>query len=139
MKTTVTYLIISLFFSLASYASNGKTKVLTNLIDNVKECILVDSKTLTPRERIVYTYDNNDLTIERISYLWDKAQGWKAFQKHEYKYISNELAMYIYTKWDRKSNDWSAQSLFIAPHYNAAGKLLIVNKTYIKNNLRAEK
>lgn len=131
MKTTVTYLIISLFFSLASYASNGKTKVLTNLIDNVKECILVDSKTLTPRERIVYTYDNNDLTIERISYLWHKAQGWKAFQKHEYKYISNELAMYIYTKWDRKSNDWSAESEYVIHNYDVSGKLLSIERKLI--------
>ncbi len=131
MKTTVTYLIISLFFSLASYASNGKTKVLTNLIDNVKECILVDSKTLTPRERIVYTYDNNDLTIERISYLWDKAQGWKAFQKHEYKYIDKRLAMYIYTKWDRRNNDWSAESEYAIHNYDVSGKLLSIERKLI--------
>lgn len=134
MKTTVTYLIISLFFSFASYASNGKTKVFTNLIDNVKECILVDSKTLSPQQRIVYIYDENKLIKERISYLWNKVQGWKALQKYEYKYIDKRLAMYIYTKWDRRNNDWSAESEYAIHNYDVAGKLLSIERKLMRRD-----
>lgn len=139
MKTKTLLFVIALLLSIVNVsASNTKTKIYSNKVDNIKECIIFDNKTPKALRKIVYNYDPNGIIQERSLYMWDNTQGWVGLHKCSYIHNNkNKLVKVIYTKWDKKLVAWATTSQHPIYTYDVNGKLLAIEKEEVKNNLMA--
>jgi hypothetical protein len=109
----VIILFASLFFSVNIMANNN-LKVLSNTCETEtgysKVLTTYDEATSKPIKKTEYHYSTTGNLLSKTLYLWNGNSGWKQNQKFEYQFDDqNRPIATILSKWDEKTQSWSAQ------------------------------
>lgn len=125
MKATIlTTVFAALVLSINVNAQEIKTYSNVESTDSgtTKEYISVDSETLAPLTKEIYSYDAEGKIIEKVISKWsDSDAEWANTSKYEYTYGSSDselVAHVAYTKWSKSSNAWSDESEFMVNIYD---------------------
>lgn len=137
MKARILSLVVVLLSAISIYASNPKTKVYSNVDDQTKEYILMDSKNSKLLNKTVYVYDSEGFLQEKSLYEWSETKGWTGVQKYSYIYNMHKLATIVYVEWDKNIATWSPKAQHILHTYDKNGKLLAIKQVDVKGSLIA--
>ncbi|WP_108822426.1 DUF3836 domain-containing protein [Dysgonomonas sp. Marseille-P4361] len=125
MKATIlTTVFAALVLSISVNAQNVNrySNVKATEFGTEKECISVDSKTLTPLIKQNYSFDADGKMIEKVISRWDGIDnGWVNVSKYEYTYTdadSDLISLIAYTKWNKAAKDWSSESDLLVNVYD---------------------
>lgn len=137
MKATILTSVFAVLVSVTSVsAKDGKvySNVECNESEVKKELIVLDSKTSAPLNQNVYIYDVDGNIQEKVVSKWIEDKGWVSTAKYEYTYNEQgKVANLTYTKWDKKSDTWAADSQLFVHVYDESSELIAVNELSVNN------
>lgn len=140
MKTTIfTLILLSICISI-----NCQNKDLNDLIiynntsknenGTVREYIQYDKSISRISGKSIYTFDSTGTRTQRIHYIY-KNNTWVPVHKYDYVYNDHgQVSNVIYTKWNKRSDNWAQKSENMIHIYKNTGELLAVNKETINND-----
>jgi hypothetical protein len=136
MKTIILF-VTTLFLSATITTISAKTPTQKRFINTeitdaglIKECIVQDDN-YNFLLKFVYDYASDNSKKNVVTYKWSEMHGWRAIHKYDYTFNSGQLTHIVYTKWDRKKENWSKKSKIITYKYDSNGKFITMNKEII--------
>lgn len=125
MKATILTTVFAAFvLSINVNAQEVKTysNVETTELGTLKEYISVDSETLAPLAKEIYSYDAEGKIVEKVISKWNGSKlSWENVSKYEYTYgnaDSDIVTLVAYTKWNKSNKVWSDESEFMVNVYD---------------------